>query len=437
MSRYLTRLLDDWGITSSRQSFLFLMYGVIFHIGIMGMNDVLLNFYFVSLGHSQESIGLLQSLPRLGGFLTSIPVGLLASRFGARRIMIVSTLGCALTFFTIVLFPTLPGLGFSRFMLGFAYGAQQIALSPLMFVLVRPEQHTRFFASHNVISMVGMAFGSLVGGVTPAFVVSLFGTAAGVSDPHTAWAYGISLLIAGASGVVSIWPLLYLGSQTDTVKSRSQAESPMRLKSLPWKRLLLLSLPLLTFGFTGGLTFPFYNLFFRTQFDQPDPAVGTILSLAWLGMAFVPLLNPWWEKRFGRVWALGITLLIAAASFSGLGFAQLLAPAVMFYVIAVSFRNVMQPIFQPLVMSHVAPEHHNMISSLNMVLWNIGWFGATAISGFLQKHIGFGAIMQIVAIGVVITAATIVLIFRHRQPISSRVSVRLDSEVTSGVISRV
>jgi predicted MFS family arabinose efflux permease len=268
-------------------------------------------------------------------------------------------------------------------------------------------------------------------------VVALIGSGAGISDSHSSWAYGVSLLIAGVSGLLSIWPLLYLRHQTDTVKSRSQAESHLRLSRLPWVRLTLLSLPLLTFGFTGGLTFPFYNLFFRTQFDQPDPAVGTILSLAWLGMAFVPLLNPWLEQRFGRVWALGITLIIAAISFSGLGFAQLLVPAVVFYVAAVSFRNVMQPIFQPLVMSHVAPEHHNIVSSLNMVLWNVGWFGATAISGFLQKQVGFGAIMQIVAVGVAVTAVSIVVIFRHRQPIENRVSVRVDSEVTGSIISEV
>ncbi|MBL8164240.1 MAG: MFS transporter [Anaerolineae bacterium] len=404
------RLLNEWGVTSSRESLLFMIYAVVFHIGIMGMNDVLLNFYFVSLGHSEETIGLLQSIPRLGGFVTSIPVGLIASRFGARRIIIVSTVGLALSFFTLVFFPSLPALGLSRFMLGFLYGAQQIALSPLMFALVEPEKHIRFFAAHNVLSMLGMAFGSLIGGFTPALMVALFGQAARVSDPHTAFAYGLSLLLAGITGVLSIWPLLHM--TTDTVKQQRRAQ--VRQARIRWGRLFLLSLPLLTFGFTGGLTFPFYNLFFRIRFAQPDHAVGTILSLAWIGMALIPLLNPLWEQRFGRVWTLGITLSIAALSFFGLSLAGTLAISIVFYVLAASFRNVMQPIFQPLVMSHVPAEQHNIISSLNMILWNIGWFGATAISGFLQKEYGFALIMQIVALGVLFTAASVVLIFRQR-----------------------
>ena len=406
------KLLHDWGIINSRQSILFMVYATLLHVGILGMNDVLLNFYFVSLGHGEETIGLLQSLPRLAGFLTSIPVGLLASRFGARRIIVISTIGCSLSFFTLVLFPSLPGLGFSRFMLGLLYGAQQIALSPLMFVLVKPEMHTRFFASHNVVSMIGMAIGSLIGGILPSVMISLFGAAAGVDDPHAPFAYGTSLLVAGAVGLASVWPLVKMDSTIDTVKKVTLPQTrPIRI---PWLRLSMLSLPLLTFGFSGGLTFPFYNLFFRVQFNQPDYAVGTILSLGWLGMAFVPLLNPLWENRFGRVWALGITLTIAAIAFLGLGLAQGLFIAIVFYVVGASFRNVMQPIFQPLVMRHVLPEQHNIVSSLNMVLWNIGWFTATAMSGFLQKEYGFGLIMQLVAISVLFTAMSVVLIFRNR-----------------------
>lgn len=406
------RLLSAWGVTSSRESLLFMLYAVVFHIGLLGMNDVLLNFYFVSLGHSEETIGLLQSLPRLGGFVTSIPVGLIASRFGARRIIIASTAGAALTFFTLVLFPSLPALALSRFMLGFLYGAQQIALSPLMFALVEPEKHTRFFAAHNVLSMFGMAFGSFVGGFTPALMVALFGGAAGTSDPHTSFAYGLALLLAGFIGLLSIWPLLYL--TTDTIRQRARSLVPGAQARVRWGRLLLLSLPLLTFGFTGGLTFPFYNLFFRTRFDQPDPSVGIILSLAWIGMALIPLFNPLWERRFGRVWTLGITLSIAALSFLGLSLAETLALSIVFYVLAASFRNVMQPVFQPLVMSHVPAGQHNLVSSLNMILWNLGWFGATAMSGFLQKEYGFALIMQIVALGVLVTAVSVVLIFRHR-----------------------
>lgn len=96
---------------------------MLFHIGLLGMLDVLVNFYFASLGHGQETIGLLQSLPRLAGFLTSIPLGLLANRIGGRRVMILASVGCAVALW-LQLFATLPMLGVSRFLFGLFYGAQ-------------------------------------------------------------------------------------------------------------------------------------------------------------------------------------------------------------------------------------------------------------------------------------------------------------------------
>ena len=61
------------------------------------------------------------------------------------------------------------------------------------------------------------------------------------------------------------------------------------------------------------------------------------------------------------------------------------------------------------------PSLHNIASSMTMIMWNIGWFAATAISGTLQTTIGFGLIMQIVAVGVLLNGAAVVLIFRSKR----------------------
>jgi MFS family permease len=198
----------------------------------------------------------------------------------------------------------------------------------------------------------------------------------------------------------------------------------------PWGYLLVIMLPMLFFGFTGGLTFPFYNLFFRERFGSSDQLVGTILSIGWLGMALIPLANPWWEKRFGRANALGLTMIIAAVAFMGLAVAPTLPLSVTAFTIAISFRNVMQPLFQPLVLDHLPVQLHNTASGMGMVLWSVGWFAATAISGFLQKAVGFGVIMQIVAVGVLFTGVLVVLIFRNR-PRYQRISAAALTEERS------
>ena len=396
----------------------FLVFQALLHIGLLGISDAILNFYFVSLGYGPETIGLLQSLPRLGGFLTSFPVGLLANRIGTRRITIYSTGGIAATFGMLIIWPSLGVLGVSRFLLGFFWGAVQIATAPLLISLSSREHETHAFAYLNMMSMGATALGSFIGGLLPLMAVQLFPGAtqvSGVTAEQTPFAYRVAIAVAGITVILSLLPLLRVPDMHIRAII-TDARGLDHSRRTPWQLLVWLSIPLLVFGFTGGLTFPFYNLFFRTTFAIPDKTVGTILSLGWLGMALVPLANPWWDRQFGRAWSLGIAMSVASIAFLGLSFAPGLVLSVVVYVVAISFRNMMQPLYQPLIMDSLPPDLHNITSSIGIVLWNIGWFSATAISGFWQETYGFGMIMRIVAAGVLLNGAIVVLIFRKRMP---------------------
>jgi MFS family permease len=402
-------------LPKSREVWFFLLYSAAFHIGLLGLADVVLNFYFVSLGHDSEVIGVLQSLPRLAGLLTSIPIALLANRVGVHRMILWSTVGVVGTMFLKVLVPILPVLGMAQFLQGFFYGAQQIMIAPLMIALVPAEGRTRFFAFHNVVAMATMAFGSFIGGRTPALMVELFrGVAPAEStlNAQTPFAYAATICVSAVVVFAGLLPFLYVRNGRLSVQA---AKDKTTREAIPWAYLTFLALPMLTFGFTGGLTFPFYNLFFRTRFGLPDETVGTILSIGWMGMAIVPLLNPFWEKRYGRAWALGLTMTIASIAFWVMGAAPTLIICVVAFTLAISFRNVMQPLYQPLVLDHLPTALHNVASSMSMVMWNTGWFAATIISGFWQKTYGFGFIMTVVAVGVFITGAMVVLIFHNRR----------------------
>lgn len=394
----------------------FLIFQALLHIGLLGISDAILNFYFVSLGHGPETIGLLQSLPRLGGFLTSLPVGLLANRVGTRRIIVYSTAGIVVTFGMMIIWPSLGVLGTSRFVLGFFWGAVQIASTPLLISLSSRAYETYAFAYLNLMSMGATAVGSFIGGLLPLLAVQLFPNAtqvAGMVAEETPAAYRVAIAVAGAAVAASLLPLLKVPDRHVQAITPSTSGGETRSR-IPWRMLVLLSAPLLVFGFTGGLTFPFFNLFFRNVFSIPDKTVGTILSIGWVGMALVPLANPWWDRQFGRAWAVGIAMMIAAGAFLGMSFSPGLAVTVLVYVIAISFRNMMQPLYQPLVMDSLPADLHSITSSIGMVLWNIGWFSATAISGFWQETYGFGVIMRIVAAGVLLNGVMVVVLFRKR-----------------------
>ena len=123
-----------------------------------------LNFYLVSIGYDTATISLLQSLPRLSGFLIGLPIGLIANRVGNRRLIMLSTAGIALSVATTALTQSLPIIALSRFLWGACFGANQVVKPPFMVTLTDRSEHTAQFAYHNLVAMLAVAIGSVLGG---------------------------------------------------------------------------------------------------------------------------------------------------------------------------------------------------------------------------------------------------------------------------------
>ena len=380
----------------NRRVLLFLCHSLLFHIALLGIADILLNFYLVSIGFDGQTIALLQSLPRLSGFLIGLPIGLFADRIGNRRLIVLSTIGIALSVAATALTTSLPLLALSRFAWGACFGANQVVKPPFMVTLTDRREHTAQFSWHNLVSMLAVAMGSALGGLLPMLL--------GGAVHADASAYRASILLAALILLLSVLPMLPLDGRGGTVGQHWRVGA---WRLLPWRRLLRLTFPLFVFGISGGLTFPFFNLFFRDVFALGDSAVGAVIGLGWLVMGAVPLANPLWQARLGRAGALFALMLLSALAFIGLGLAQALALAVVFYALAIGARNTMQPLFQPLLLDSLAEAHHNLASSVGLALWNMGWFGATLGFGWLQLSLGYRGIMLLVAVFVLLNGLSI------------------------------
>ena len=392
---------------------LFLCHSLLFHIALLGIADILLNFYLVSIGCDTATVSLLQSLPRLSGFLIGLPIGLIANRVGNRRLILLSTAGLALAVALTALTRSLPLIAISRLLWGACFGANQVVKPPFMVTLTDPSEHTAQFSYHNLVAMLAVAIGSVLGGLLPLIASQALSLPGGVdvAPEEMPLAYRVSILCAALALLLSNLPILALAS-----RSSDDGGGARRLKrrNAPWRMVFRLTFPLFVFGISGGLTFPFFNLIFRELFGSPDSAIGGVIGLGWLAMGLAPLLNPAWEARLGRAGALTALMLLSAVAFVGLSLAQGLALAIAFYALAIGLRNTMQPLFQPLLMESLPPAYHNIASSAGLVMWNIGWFISTFSFGGLQSAIGTRNIMLLVAVFVVLNGLSIHLTAKRR-----------------------
>lgn len=419
----------------NRQSGLFLAHSAIYHLGLFGISEVLLNFYFVSLGFGTDSIGLFQSLPRIGSFLLGVPAGILAERIGARRVAIWGMAGVGVSYLILLFGGASPWvISLAMFLRGVSYGAAYIAANPLIMALTDRPYQTHLFSHFNVITMAATSLGSFIGGYLPALFAVWLGIQGG-NAAQSPEAYAAGLLISGGLIFVSLVPLIMMreprhnllpaqDSAGGEVLAKAGVDAvslaPPRVQPrVQWGYLTFLSSPFFIFGLTAGWTFPLYNLFFRSTFQIPDQVVGTILSVGWLGMALITILNPWLERRWGRVYAIGGTMTIAAIAFLMLSVASSLSFGIVAFVVAVTVRNMLSPLFTPLLLDSVPISQHNIVSSLSSVVWSLGWFIATGTSGFVQQRLGFGFMFQAVAAGVFLTGVLTVWVFRKKGAINA------------------
>lgn len=401
----------------NRQSGLILLHNTLFCFAVFGIVDVLLNFYFVSLGYETETIGLLQSLPRIGGLFASLPFALFASRLSIRRALVWSAVLMTVAQGVMVFYPTVGVIILSRALFGFFFGVNQIAITPATADSAGGDHQTHVFAYLSATTNISSSIGSFIGGYLPLMMVSLLPVLAipmeGVAPEQTSWAYGVALLVATVLTAACIVPLLGI---RDVTPPPVDPASDLPKPRTPWGRLIVLCLPMLFFGLTGGLTFPFYNLFFRTTYDAPDATVGVVLSAGYLLMGVTPLIAPWLQRRVGRIPALMTALGLASLAFFGLSVAPTLWTAFLCFSAAVCLRNMTQVIFPPMLMGSVPTRLQGAASSVGFLAWNVGWFVSTALGGTLQARFGYDFIMQVVAVGVIGCGAAVWWVYRRPVP---------------------
>ena len=220
----------------------------------------------MSIGYDTATISLLQSLPRLSGFLIGLPIGLVANRVGNRRLIMLSTGGIALCVAATALTQSLLVIAISRFFWGACFGANQVVKSPFMVTLTHRSEHTAQFSWHNLVSMFAVALGSALGGLLPILMSQGLAIAAidGLRPEEMPLAYRASIICAAVVLMLSALPILLLKNQPARAEGRSADAARFERDSALAARPAF-SLSAIRLRHLGRLDLPLF------QFDFPRP----------------------------------------------------------------------------------------------------------------------------------------------------------------------
>ena len=290
---------------------LFFAFGTSINAG-MALFSLLYNLYLLRLSYQEDFIGQVASMAPLATGLLALPTGILSDRLGRRPFLIASGLLLAISQLGLCL-TTSPGalLAFS-FVGGVAMAFVWVNHVPFLSDNAHPARRAEALAIWSALQIVVRMLLSLIGGFMPGVMGYFLGLSTEVPEP-----FRYALFFGAACSLIAVVPLLYASGQTrhertptpsrrrpkpsGSAKLTQARKSPDENEpaTSPWRVFAAITVLSGTRGFSMGLTYPFFNVFFEAELGVGPAAIGAIFFLSQLAGLPATFAAPTLVRRFG------------------------------------------------------------------------------------------------------------------------------------------
>jgi MFS family permease len=286
----------------------------------------------------------------------SIPFGILADRYGRRRMLIIGNVCASLSLMGFALTNGLYFYLLIAFLEGTGEAAYAVSVQALLAEKAGDSKRT---AAFSLQAFLGWISGAL-GGFILSSLYALQGVGLGSREAHVVLYVVVGLLN------LSITPLIFKVQEPRIVQNRKEI--------LPRKsgKVLLRFLSYSIFiAFGAGLFVPIMGFWFSRAYGVSDGISGPVLGVTYLVTAFAVFMSPRLASKLGLVKATVLTqsssMIFMVLIPSSPGFAV----ASSLYLVRVFLMNLSNPLTQSLIMGLVSPDERAMASGITASLWRL------------------------------------------------------------------
>ena len=354
---------------------------------------------FQGLGHTEA--GIVITVMGLTLVVESIPLGIIADRFGRKRMLVLgnlcaslSLIGFALTsnYVLILLVAVLEGTGEASY---------AVSVSALLAGHAGDEKRTPAFSLLSILGWIA----SGVGAAVISSVVGLESFGFDLGQAHV-----ILFAVVGLLGL-SITPFLMRVREGPTFERRKEwlprKSGSVLVKYLSYSVLIAVG---------AGLFVPIMTVWFNAAYGVSDDVSGLVLSITSLLTAVVVVITPRLARRYGLVKATVITEASSTVFMLAVPLSPNFPVSATFYVIRVFLMNLSNPLTQSLIMGLVSPDERGMASGLAASLWRLPNSLSTTV-GLTWIGAGLIALPFYVATVLYVVGITIFwVMFRNARP---------------------
>lgn len=365
---------------------LFFLYGISINAG-MALFTLLYNLYLLRLSYQEDFIGQVAGMAPLATGLLALPIGMLSDRWGRKPFLLVSSLLLAVSQIGLSLATAATPLLTFSFLGGIATACIWVNHVPFLSDNAQPARRAEALVLWSAIQVAVRMLWSLLGGFLPGVMSYLFDTSTQMPDP-----FRYALLVGAACSLASALPLLYMPRRAGaSEEAHNEDQGTTKNAPTPWRLFAVIAALSGTRGFSMGLTFPFFNVFFEEELHVGATAIGAIFFLSQLVGLPATFSAPTLVRRFGATLTILPARSVGGIAIGIMGIFINLPVAIAMFLVSRAAEVIDNPSDQHFS-TQILPRHYwARIQGFRVCGFQICNFAGSVLGGLLILDYGYGA----------------------------------------------
>jgi MFS family permease len=365
-------VLDDYkGMPKEAR---YLIYQAIPPSLAIGMFYTDLSYFLTAVqGVPIELVGIVITIMGVSTFVSSVPLGILADRYGRKKLFIAGNV-IASVIIAIFASTTHPAILLAAALFeGISEGASSASASALLAEKAGDEKRTSVFSLYGFVQNIAFGIGSIIIPIILIFERSGF-TA---SQSHI-----LLYILLAAPSLVSTVIIVKISESKSSRKTGVSMRDLLPRKSKDVLIRYVFASAVVAFG--AGMVVPLMSAWLGYRYGIPDAVSGPILGASSIVTGVATLAAPPLARRMGLVKTIVVIQTISTAFM----FATPLSPdyisASLVYTLRAFLMNMVNPLQGSMIMGLVAEDERGVASGLSAALWRLPNALSTSIGAWLM-----------------------------------------------------
>lgn len=354
--------------------------GKIFLLGAMangvsnGVFNAILQLYLIALGFNATNLGSIFMYNSLACTILSLPCGIMADRYGKRKMVITSFIMLAIGLSIFFTWDTVLAFKVGFTFLG-AGNACFTIFAPLYSSFFEKDDLDKAFGLYGLLNIMSMSLGNLAGYI-PGRLIAMFL----LSELQS-----YRLVMMGASALFLFQYMFYLYAMRNHEETSTNG---FKFKLSSWKPVLKFSALALFGNVAGGILFGLFPYYVHEKFGVDSSGLGLLFFLSNMSMAVSKGTAAAVAKRLGNMRSIAIGVSLSAVFFLLMPLSPSFGLLSIFYILRMGTRFMSDPLLTGAFMRSISEDEQSTANSIRMLSMNLGGAVSPVIGGNMMENIG-------------------------------------------------